>query len=297
MSYYRVYRYPLAGQRAYKHIYFYGKRPFAEGGREQQEKDVCKLNADAIREVARMQESLSRTKRTVRDLILCNKFDYFCTFTFDKGRVDRTNFGECRKKLTKLFDNYKQRFSPAFRYVVLPEFHADGAIHFHGVVRGIRPEDFTVPEMIPKRVDGVLTMVPNTPGYVDWGYYSSRLGWFSCSAIKNQEYCALYISKYVTKDLVQLPKGARAVMSSAGLSRPELIHDEDYAPQRFKRAFKGEYCEVSYMTEDETIARGVIAPWWSDGDRATLLDDIISKPEIIYEQLRMRDVMKYEQIQ
>lgn len=287
MAFYRVYRYPLATQRTYKHIYFYGRR-----GHRVDRDDEIKKNADAIRAECRMQESLSRTKRTVRDLIMCNKFDYFCTFTFDAGKVDRTNFSECRKRLTKLFDNYKQRYSPEFRYVVIPEFHADGAIHFHGVVRGIRMQDFTVPDLIPKRIGSELTMVPNTPGYVDWDYYSSRLGFFSCSQIRHQEHCALYITKYVTKDLVQLPKGARAVMSSSGLDRPELIYDEDYSPPRFKKiSFKGDYCEISYMNEDETIERGIIAPWWSDGDRATIVDDEsetgIAADNLTYEQLRL----------
>ncbi len=287
MAYYRVYRYPLATQRTYKHIYFYGRR-----SRKPDKADEIKKNVDAIREVCRMQESLSRTKRTIRDLILCNKFDYFCTFTFDGGKVDRMDFSECRKKLTKIFDNYKQRYSPEFRYVVLPEFHEDGAIHFHGVVRGIRSQDFIVPEMIPKRIDGVLTMVPNTPGYVDWEYYSKKLGWFSCSEIQNQERCANYITKYVTKDIALLPKGARVVMASSGLERPELIHDEDYAPPRFNRiSFKGDYCEIAYMNEDETIERGIIAPWWSDGERATIVDDDtdigIADDNLTYEQLRL----------
>lgn len=294
MSFYRVYRYPLATQKAYKHIYFYGKRPV---GRYEKKTEMT------IEGVCKLENNLSRAKRTVRDLMLCNKFDYFCTFTFDGEKVDRYNFSECRKKLLTAFANYKKRYSPDFQYIVIPEFHEDGAIHFHGVVRGIRDCDFFVPASIHKRLDsGEVALVPNTPGYVDWYYYSSRMGYFSCSKINHYERCASYITKYITKDLMMLPKGVHAFMNSTGLSRPELIFDTDDVPARFKPQFKGDYCELASLTEDETVKLGILVPWWSDGDSKTVIEDSvtdngISDEPMTYKQLRFRDVMNNESIQ
>ncbi len=295
MSFYRVYRYPLATQQAYKHIYFYGKRPC--GQREKKPSDV------SIEEVCKLENNLSRAKRTVKDLMLCNKFDYFCTFTFDGGKVDRYNFADCRKKLLNAFANYKKRYSSDFQYIVIPEFHADGAVHFHGVVRGIRDCDFYVPAYIKKRLDnGELVEVPNTPGYVDWYYYSTRFGHFSCSKINHYERCASYITKYITKDLMLLPKGVHAFMNSTGLCRPELIFDNDDVPARFKPQFKGDYCELARLTEDETVKMGILTPWWSDGDNKTIIEDDvtengISAEPVTYEQLRVRDVIRVERVQ
>ena len=37
------------------------------------------------------QMSLSRTKCAIRDVVMCNEFDLFCTFTFDPDKVDSFN--------------------------------------------------------------------------------------------------------------------------------------------------------------------------------------------------------------
>jgi hypothetical protein len=134
-----------------------------------------------------------------------------------------------------LFKNYKARYAPDFRYVLVPEFHKDGGFQFHGMVRGIRPEDFTVPRMIFQRDrrTGKLRLVPNTKRYVAWAYYSKKLGFFSCSRVKHYEKCARYVSKYITKDLVNMALGQRVFMASTGLERPELVFDCDDIPRMF----------------------------------------------------------------
>ena len=33
--------------------------------------------------------SLNRTKTLVKDIVLCNDFELFCTFTFDPKKIDR----------------------------------------------------------------------------------------------------------------------------------------------------------------------------------------------------------------
>ena len=73
-----------------------------------------------------------------------------------------------------VFNNYRNRYSPDFRYIVIPEFHKNGAVHFHGMVRGIRLQDFEIPPTVMKRniLTDKLEMVPNTKGYVRWKNYN-----------------------------------------------------------------------------------------------------------------------------
>lgn len=251
MSFYRIYKYPLK-LNAYKHIHF--KRDRAFGSLKQKKPE----------NVAKLDESLCRTRRLVRDLILCNQFEYFCTFTFNEQKIDRYNFDVCQKRLTRLFDNYKQRYAPDFRYVIIPEFHKDGAVHFHGVVKGIRPGDFTVPEYVWKRdtMSDQLLLVQNTKKYVDWQYYSKKLGFFSCSKIRKYEACARYVTKYITKELASSPvgKGRRCFMASKGLRKPELIFDCDDIPLMFEPEYQDDFVHMAYLNEDWTYGH-ILPPW------------------------------------
>ena len=45
--------------------------------------------------------SLNRTKTLVRDLVLCNEFELFCTFTFDPDKVDSFNYAKCWGKMSR----------------------------------------------------------------------------------------------------------------------------------------------------------------------------------------------------
>ena len=248
MSFYRTYYYSQR-EDCYKHLYFPRNR--AGGKKSNAESNVSSI-LDKLEGISKLDESLSRSRRTIRDLILCNQFDYFCTFTFNPDLVDRFNFSACKNKITVLFKNYKTRYSDDFRYILVPEFHRDGAIHFHGMVRGIRPQDLVIPEKIWKRSSrGNLIKVKNTRKYVDWTYYSSKLGFFSCSRIKDYEKCARYVSKYITKDLMGLATDQRIFMASLDLDRPELVFDCDDIPCLFGEAdFQNDFVKIKETPED-----------------------------------------------
>lgn len=180
----------------------------------------------------RLDESLSRTRRRLVDLALCNSWSHFCTFTFSDTRY---NYLECKRKLVQFFNNYKKRVSKDFKYLVVPECHKDGAFHFHGFVSGVT--DFTVPEKVMKRLsDGMYIEVNNTKKYLRWDSY--KLGWFNASPVKNHYATALYCSKYVTKDLVNhshaFPKGSQLILHSQGLITPTVINTFECEKSVFK---------------------------------------------------------------
>lgn len=82
-----------------------------------------------------LNESLMRSKRTILDYALNNNFNYFVTFTFDASKINRSNFNSCKNKIIKAFDNFKQRYDPVLKYILVPELHSNGiAIHFHGLI-------------------------------------------------------------------------------------------------------------------------------------------------------------------
>lgn len=241
MSFYRIYRYPYKGtEKCDRHVLIFRGRIL---------KAVNRARKSERKDDVRMSESLSRTKKVVKELAFCNKFDYFCTFTIsqDSG-VNRYDLAGCRKRLAKLFNNYRNRYSKDFRYVLIPEFHKDGAVHFHGLVAGIRPEDLKKPDFVPCRdvFSRELKMIPNVHGYLDWPYYSEKLGYFSCSPIVNQLAVSNYIVKYITKELLKMPVNQQLYMASKGLKRAELVFDCDDFPMVGKDDFHNDFCRIQW---------------------------------------------------
>jgi hypothetical protein len=284
VPFYRVYHYRNRS-REFRHIYFTRERNSRLG-------DTASVNVAAIlaklaekekSEDEKGLENLSRARRNIRDYILCNPFEYFCTFTFNGAVVERFDYKACKKKITKVFDNYKNHYSSGFRYIIVPEFHKNGGIHFHGMVRGIRSQDLIVPKMIYKRnhSTGELYMVPNTRGYVDWPYYSQKLGFFSCSLVKNYEKCAVYVSKYITKNLINMELGQRVFMASQHLLKPELVFDEDNIPLVDEPDFANEFVRI----KDSRDNYGLLPDWFGE-----CCSDLRDAPEEQAEPLNERDI-------
>ena len=90
---------------------------------------------------ARAAESLARAQRrarnAVRDLALSNDFRFFVTFTLNAEKVDRYDVREITRKLNAWLDNRVRRDGLA--YVLVPERHKDGALHFHGLINAALP--------------------------------------------------------------------------------------------------------------------------------------------------------------
>lgn len=76
--------------------------------------------------------SLSRTRRNVRELALCNNFEYFATLTVNSKNCDRFSLTETqtliRKKLKKL-----KRKNSDFAYLFITEKHKNRGFSFSSV--------------------------------------------------------------------------------------------------------------------------------------------------------------------
>ena len=77
--------------------------------------------------------ALWKIKTKIKDYILCNDFDYFWTLTFDS---DRYNYTVAFEKMGKWLEKMRKKYGK-FNYIMIPELHKDGAIHFHGVTGGL----------------------------------------------------------------------------------------------------------------------------------------------------------------
>lgn len=158
----------------------------------------CKKDIDKKEEVNRV--SLSRTRRNIRELALCNDFDYFCTLTVNSSKCDRYSLDEVQDNLRKCLRNIRNS-SNDFKYLIITEKHKDGAFHFHGLMSGL--SDLYV----------------NKFGYLSCSKLDV-LGFNSFSEIQSLEKVSNYILKYITKDCVKNSKN-QVYISSRGLKKAE----------------------------------------------------------------------------
>ncbi len=78
-------------------------------------------------------KSYNRARNNLFDLLMCTPaFDCFVTLTFDGRLIDRYNYDEIVKRIGVWLDNRVRR--KGLKYVLVPEHHKDGAVHFHGLM-------------------------------------------------------------------------------------------------------------------------------------------------------------------
>lgn len=156
------------------------------------------------------QSSIIRTRTTIQDLCLCNNFDLFCTFTFDPKRYECRKIAWCQKYINTWCHNAKARHSKRLQYLIVPERHKSGAIHFHALIKGFEGR---LKDSGHKQGGRIIYNIPN------WHF-----GFSTAVKIDNQEAVSCYIRKYITKDMILLPSSKRYYCSQ-GLSRPTKTYN------------------------------------------------------------------------
>lgn len=77
-----------------------------------------------------IKRSMRRAKSRVRRLALSNDFRWFVTLTLSPDKVDRYDASQVVRKLSNWCSNQVKRHG--LKYILVPERHKDGALHFHG---------------------------------------------------------------------------------------------------------------------------------------------------------------------
>lgn len=153
--------------------------------------------------------SIRRTKQTVQDIVLCNDFDLFCTFTFDPNKIDRFNYQACSSAMRRWFSHQRERslkYGRELKYLVIPEQHKSGAWHFHALMSGYSST----------LKDTGLKSYSLRPIY---NITSFRLGFTTAVKIDEKAGVSSYITKYISKSFIKTFNGKR-FFCSHGLKRP-----------------------------------------------------------------------------
>lgn len=146
----------------------------------------------------KLEQSISRSKRRILELAICNQWDWFVTLTISP-EYDRSDLNAWRSRFRD-FVKYQRKLGRYIRYLLIPERHRDGAWHLHGFLAGDL-ELVSFRELLRSGRDVPHRLVVS--GFYDWPAYSGRFGFCSLAPVRNQMSASLYIVKYVTKDMIR----------------------------------------------------------------------------------------------
>lgn len=160
-----------------------------------------------------LQRSVRRSRTAINDYVKCNQFDIFITFTFNPKKVDRYDLLGTYLKMQGWLGRQHRKY-PDFRYIIVPEQHKDGAIHFHALISGFGGS-LTKTRVIQnnKRVYNVNSF---TFGFTNAQYLDD-----------DKQKATAYLCKYITKDM-QLLSNRRRYWCSKNLIKPVVYHNRRY---------------------------------------------------------------------
>lgn len=157
--------------------------------------------------------NLVRTRNQIQDYCLSNDFNMFWTLTFG---TNRDSDQACFNRLSNWLKYMKKKHG-LFDYIFIPERHADGCLHFHGVTGNFK--------------GAIIDSGKKDKGNVIYNCSDWNHGFSTITMIRNRHKTASYITKYVTKSLSQeiVGKGKKKYWSSRGLRKPVETY-YDYVP-------------------------------------------------------------------
>lgn len=191
-----------------------GYEPLEYFSREQAEIELQspqKKERETESPVRERADSFKRSKNAIFEIAAANEWNYMVTFTVDQEKCDRYDREAVKKAFSGwLYDMAKRK---GLKALIIPEFHKDKAIHFHGLINGsldmvhsgtykIEGEKKPVKESTLRRRgltprDENVKNVYNVKGY--------KLGFSTAVPLDgNVTRVSYYMTKYCTKDLEKI---------------------------------------------------------------------------------------------
>lgn len=159
--------------------------------------------------------AMRRARNNIRDIVECNiDLDLFVTLTFNQNTVDRYSYSDIIKRLKIWLSNRSQRHG--LKYVLIPEHHKDGAIHFHGFFNSSAVR-LTNSGHCDKGGHAIYNIVDFSFGFTT----AVRVG----ESDEDRQKVSCYILKYVTKGTEKV--GGRYYLHGGDLKSPRFTYSND----------------------------------------------------------------------
>jgi len=177
-------------------------------------------NRDNDERKQRVIEQVFRIKRKIKYYCLSNDFDLFWTLTLDDTKVDSKDYVYSRKRLQAWLKYQREKYGK-FDYIFVPELHKSGRIHFHGVTGRL------MPQLVEARSPNSNRLIKKS-GIQIYNAENWQNGYSTVSEIQSKERTSSYISKYITKELVETPSAFHQprYFVSRGLKQPTISYNQ-----------------------------------------------------------------------
>lgn len=202
----------------------------AEGWEPERKKPTAKRTD--VGEGGDPMRAVRRARGKVRDFALCTDFKYFVTLTLDQQKVDRYDIDVITSRLRTWLDNRVRRKGLA--YVLVPERHRDGAVHFHGFFNDalecrdsgtIVPPEGGKPRRPRSEAEGRRWLARG--GHIVYNLPDWDFGFTTAMELYGEYPKAVaYVCKYIGKDLKAGKIGGRWYYSGGALGAPEMWLDD-----------------------------------------------------------------------
>lgn len=179
------------------------------------------------------EDSLKRSKGKIFDIALSNKWDYMITLTLDGSKIDRYDRKAIIKPFTKWLNNMVNR--RGLKYLIVPEYHKDGAIHFHGLINDSLHMEQSGTYKVPWTKKPVKASTVKAHGFKledvrpVLNITDYKFGFSSAVKIDdNVEAVSKYMTKYTCKDFQKI--FGQSFFAGGGVNRelPKLYLDIPY---------------------------------------------------------------------
>lgn len=169
----------------------------------------------------RTRRQVHAIRRKIKGYAFTNNFRWFVTLTFNPGKIDCFDYETAKTTLLKWCRRMRDWYGQ-FDYLIIPELHKSGAVHFHGLLGDI-PAHF-VEAVNPKTGKPIIRHGRQVYNLTEWKY-----GFSDCEEIESPERAASYITKYVTTALLTGKKmyNKKRYFNSQGLAKPAVTFGMD----------------------------------------------------------------------
>lgn len=197
--------------------------------------NVCKLGCN-----------IARAKADIRELALCNPWDYFITGTFDRKKHDCSSAKAIHKFVAQWIRDFCKKHNISIKYLIIYEQHKDGNYHFHGLIYGLPAELLHLFRIGDRMTKSIADKVLSGDIVFDWPAYGEKFGYCALEPIRNHEAVSYYLMKYITKELARSVQGRdeHLYFRSRGLKKAEVIKRGSMAVT-IPPDYEGKYCSVA----------------------------------------------------
>jgi hypothetical protein len=183
---------------------------------------------------------MRRARAKVRKIALANNFKWFVTLTLSPEHIDRYDDGEVVKRMGQWCSNQVKR--RGLTYVLVPERHKDGAIHFHGFFNDA--------------LEAVASGHRDKAGHMIYNLPQWTLGFTAAIEIYGDYPAAVaYVCKYIGKQ-GDKPAG-RWYYSGGALVEPHVSYVDTIHSGALKEVFGDKVWETYVPGRVLTIVNGI----------------------------------------